>query len=177
MAVNDSQVVLDALVPLRPRRVVEESRYVARKAVLEETFLPYGIDKIEIVVEIDKMFGQAGNLVQIAFYHHRIISRQELRRYIILVVHQMQFGVMLVEPCRFLSAGDEMNLPHPRSKLLHATEPVFQETVVAEAGFGYAVLRIVPLAGVLGKIRLPLRIVHVHPRDYKIYIHIYVRAS
>ena len=171
MPVDDFQVVLNSLVPLRPGRVILENCNIAGQTVFEETLLREDICDIEIVVEVDKMLCQTGDFMQIAFNNHRIIGRQELLRNIVPVIHQMNLRMAFIQPCRFLPAGDKMDFAHPRHKLLHATEPVFQETVIAEAGFGNPVLRVLLVTGVLRKVCLPLRVVHVDPCNYKIYIH------
>ena len=171
MAVDDPQVVLYTLVPLRPRRVVEESGNIARQAVAEEAFRADGIDDVKVVVEVNEVLRQAGNPVQVAFDHHRIVRGQELCRDIILMVHQIDFWMTGVQPRRLLATGDEMYLAHPRGKLLHATEPIAQETIIAESGFANTVFRVAPVAGILLELRLPCGVVHIHPCDNKIYVH------
>ena len=127
---------------------------------------------VEVVVEVDEMVGQSRNSVHISFDDDRIVGGQKLGRYEILMVDEVNLGVVLVEPFWFLAACDEMNLTHPWCKLLNASEPVFQESVVAEAGFRNTVLGIVFVARVFCEFILPFRVVHVDPSNHKINIHI-----
>ena len=109
--------------------------------------------------------------MNVALDYDGVVRGQELFRYVILMVYKMQLRVGCVEPCWLLSAGDEVNFAHPRGEFLHAAEPVFKETVIAEAGFRHSVLSVFLVAGVFCEIGLPLGVVHVDPCDYKIYIH------
>ena len=101
---------------------------------------------VEVVVEVDEVVGKSRNSVHIALYDHRVVGGQKLCRYEILMIDEVYFGVVLVEPFGLLSACDEMNLAHPGRKLLYTTKPILQESVVAEACFGHSVLGIVAVA-------------------------------
>ena len=171
MAVDDVDAVLQRPVPLRPGRVVEKCSNIAGQSVLKKAFSLYRIYNIEIIIKINKVLCQTGDFMHIVFYHHRIEGRQELLRDIILMTHQMKLRVALVEPLRLLPAGHKVYLTHPGGKLLHTAKPVFQEAVIAETGFGNTVFGVLLTAGVLHEVGLPLRVVHVDPRDYKIYVH------
>jgi hypothetical protein len=65
-----------------------------------------------------------------------------------------------------------MNLSDPWRKLVDASKPILQKAVVSEAGLRNPVFGIVFIAGILGKFVLPLWVVHINPRYYKINIHI-----
>ena len=83
VGVDDTDVVFDAAVPLRPGGVVLERGDVAWQSVAEEAFGGNAVDDVEIVVEVDKVVGEAGDFVDVAFDHHRVVGRQELLRYVV----------------------------------------------------------------------------------------------
>ena len=143
MAVDESYVVLYAHIPLRPRRVVGEHGDVARQSVAEEALRIYVVDNEEVVVEVDEMFRQSGYTVHIAFYHYRVVCRQEFGGYEVLVAHEVNLRIVLVEPIGLLTARNEMYLSYPGRKFLHTAEPVLQEAVVSETCFRNAVLGVV----------------------------------
>ena len=171
MTVYYLQVVLYPLIPLRPRRIVEEGGYVAWHAVPEEAGRSDGVYDIEIVVEIDEMVCQTGYAVYIPLYDNGVVCGQEFLRDVILVVHQIYLRVAFVEPLRLLTACDEVYPAHPRRELLHTAEPVAEEAIVAEACLRHPVLSVFLPPGILRKVRLPLRVVHINPRYNKVYIH------
>ena len=171
MAVDYPDVVLYSLIPLRPRGVIVLHGDVAWKSVLEETLHRQVVDDVEIIVEIHKVLAQTGNVVHISLYHHRIEGGEELRGNEIGVAHYVELGIGGIEPLGRAAVHYEVNLAHPGSKLLHTAEPVAQEAVVSEAGFRHSVAGVVLVVAVTGELLQPLRVVHIHPCYYEIYIH------
>ena len=104
VGVDDTDVVFDAAIPLRPGGVVLERGDVAWQSVAEEAFGGNAVDDIEIVVEVDKVVGEAGDFVDVAFDHHRVVGRQELLRYVVLVADEIDFRVFRIEPVGLLPA-------------------------------------------------------------------------
>ena len=136
-----------------------------------QTYGLCGLAEEDVVVEVDEMFGQVGNSVQVVFDYHGIECGEELFRYVVLVVYQMYLGIVGIEPFRFLTASHEMYSAHPWSEFLHPAEPVSQESVIAETGIRHSVFRDVALSRPFREILLPYRIIHIYPCDDKIDIH------
>src|SRR3546814_17972713 len=88
------------------------------------------------------------------------------------MIYQFQFGMTGVQPIRFLSAGDKMDVSYPGRKFVNSPEPIFQQAMVPEPGFGYFVLFVVDLTGPGGKSAPPLRIIHIYPGNNKVDVHI-----
>src|SRR5690606_25751379 len=87
------------------------------------------------------------------------------------MIDELYLRMIYIHPIRFLSTGYKMNFSNPGRKLLHAPKPVFQKTVISEARYGYFVFGVINFTRILCKFLLPLRVVHIHPGYYKVYIH------
>ncbi len=110
----------------------------------------------------------------IALYYGRIIDRQELRWNEILMVDQVDLGIILIEPFRFLPIGYKMYFSYPWRKLVNPSKQILLNAIVSEAVFRNSILGVVLVGGIFGKFGLPLRVVHVNPCNYKINFHISV---
>lgn len=72
------------------------------------------------------MLRQSLDPVKIPLDRMRIKRRQKLLRNKILMLYDMQLRVIHIQPFRYMSPGNKMDLPHPRCILLNAPEPVLQ---------------------------------------------------
>ena len=70
------------------------------------------------------MLRQSLDPVKIPLDRMRIKRRQKLLRNKILMLYDMQLRVIHIQPFRYMSPGNKMDLPHPRCILLNAPEPV-----------------------------------------------------
>ena len=86
------------------------------------------------------------------------------------MIDKIEAGIVEIKPVRVLPTGNEMNFPHPWSKLVNTTEPVLQETIVTETGVDDTVLLILLQSPVMIELLLPIGVVHVDPCDHYINI-------
>ena len=83
----------------------------------------------------------------------------------------MKLRMLRIQKRRNMSAGDKMNLSHPRRKVLHCAEPVRHQPPIPEAVDGIAV--VYRFALVFCLFRLPDGIVSVYPQNDEINVHMY----
>ena len=114
------------------------------------------------------MLGQSFYAVQVQRYGARTECGKILRRNIIRMLHEVQFGCIQIQPVGYLPAGYKMDLVHPRGKLLDTPEPIAQVFPIPIA-FYSNVIQTMILRQISIKIFLPLRIIAIHPCHYKIY--------
>ena len=87
-------------------------------------------DQKHIVIEIHEALCQVRNLVQIDLQHMAAEGGQEFRRNIVLMPHDVQLGMLRIQPRRQVAPGDKVDLPHPGRVVLHAPEPIPQKPPV-----------------------------------------------
>ena len=92
----------------------------------KEVLRVYRLPKHDVIVEVEEVFGQAWNLVQLALDGRRAECRQValLRGKELVVSHYGQSGCLQVQPSRYLAIGDYEDMSDPRGKLLQRSQGV-----------------------------------------------------
>lgn len=132
----------------------------------------------KIIVEVNIMFVQARNTVQIGFYHPGIKRRQAGGGYNLAMVHHSYFWMPGVQPVRNLIVRDNENPAHPRRIAFQRTQGVPQFLVVPEKGKPVAV-RQTPFCGrqVCGPLGRKLFVIPIHPSIHHIYGELWFKPS
>lgn len=107
------------------------------------------VDDIKVVIKIHEVFSKALYAMHITLDDDRVEGREELVGNEILMTNEVYAGIAEIEPLGYLARSDQMNGAYPGSKLLYPAKPIFQESVVTEAGFGYTILGVILVSGVL----------------------------
>ncbi len=121
------------------RRLREEHRRQAGRA--EERLGPDRPAEEEVVVEVEPVLGQAGDVVQRGLDRVGVEGRQRVGRHDLVVRHHLDAGVVELEPGGHLAAGDEVDVAHPRREQVDRTKRVAQLVAGDEPG---------PAAGLAG---------------------------
>ena len=138
---------------------------VLREAVLEEVFLFQRGQDEHVIVEIDELFTEALDAMEVQLDRDRAEGRQVLLGNVVFMTDNLQFFIAPVQPGRRLLVADEEDFPDPGGIFFNAPEPVFQDAPVPVAlGPGVGFLR----AQALGLPALPVRVAAVHPGDDKV---------
>ena len=153
--------------------IIEKDNFITLKDYYINLITLYNnmIDNKEIIIEIDKMVCKIRDLMQITLYYNGIVCRQKLAGNIILMIYQIDFRMVFIEPFRFLATGNEMYFPNPRGKFVNTPEPILQKAVIPETGIRNTILCIALFPGMLFKFKLPFGVIHINPCNHKIYIH------
>ena len=116
------------------------------------------------------MLRQSLDPVKIPLDRMRIKRRQKLLRNKILMLYDMQLRVIHIQPFRYMSPGNKMDLPHPRCILLNAPEPVLQVVPVPVTLLPAIYMTTQSLSNQrLILFFLPFWVISIYPGNYKIY--------
>ena len=162
-------VVHQHVSPRTTHRQGVENGHVAGQTVTEETIRTDGTKKEIIVVEIDELFRQPLNPMQVQLYWPDAEGGKILLGDEVLMTDEVQSLRIQVQPLGLLSGGDKMHLAHPRRKLLDAPEEILE---VVPIPIAYLRVVVTPrcLSVVFLEFLLPNRVASVHPRNDNVYV-------
>lgn len=124
------------------------------------------------------MLRQSLDPVKIPLDRMRIKRRQKLLRNKILMLYDMQLRVIHIQPFRYMSPGNKMDLPHPRCILLNAPEPVLQVVPVPVTLLPAIYMTTQSLSNQrLILFFLPFWVISIYPGNYKIYWFFFLSCS
>ena len=106
--------------------------------------------------------------MQVRLYHIGIECRQILRWNIVRMLHNLQLGMLRVEPQGEMPPCDEVHVVHPWCKLLHTSEPVLQVIPVPKPVTRIAIVCFLGAVHIL--LLQPRWVITIHPQNYKIYL-------
>lgn len=116
------------------------------------------------------MLRQSLDPVKIPLDRMRIKRRQKLLWNKILMLYDMQLRVIHIQPFRYMSPGNKMDLPHPRCILLNTPEPVLQIVPVPVTLLPAIYMNTQSLSNQrLILFFLPFWVISIYPGNYKIY--------
>ena len=103
--------------------------------------------------------------------NHRIECGEELRWDYVGMPYYIEFWIRHIEPFRRISGTYEVDFPYPRGELLDSSEPIFQESIIAETGIYHPVFFNIGFTGLFIEFLFPIRVVHIDPCHNEIYVH------
>lgn len=141
-------------------------QHIAGLSILEKVFNSQWLETEKIIVEVYEFFRQTVDFVKQHLNCVAVKCRQILVWNIILVIHDVKFGILDIQPIGQMSPGYKMNGSYPGSKFFYAPEPIPQQFPIAIPFIPVITFRFCGITLLFGA---PRRICTIYPSNYKIY--------